>query len=685
MKTNTWILSSEKVINASSLEKAGISHNVLHILQNRGYTTKKSILEFLRPSLFNLHSPFLFKDMMVILERLKMAYENQEKILVYGDYDADGVTGTALLYKGLTDLGFNIMVHIPSREQGYGLHTEAIDKAVQSSVSLIITVDCGISAVEETAYAKGKGIDFIITDHHEPPDILPHAIGILNPKVADSGYLFPHLAGVGVAFKLLQALLSYCEHFNPAQRQDIDYLDIVALGTIADIVPLIGENRILVRQGLLVMENTEHPGLRAILEECGLLDKKLKAGHISFIVAPRINAAGRMDTARLALNLLLEDNYSEAIEIAKALSKENYQRQMTEKELLDDAECMLSKGPIPDVIVLSSPDWHHGVIGIVASRLVERYKRPVFLIAEEGNKGKGSARGIPDYHVLEEVRKLADLFTQYGGHKQAAGFSLPVANIPLLRAGLNASFKNLGLTFLERFHVDSVLLWHAFDKNFLAELDEMAPFGAGNPAPILQSDGLAVRSLTVVGKGGEHLKLILEANKLRRQAMAFKKGPEYERLSSLQTIDMIYNLELNTYGNEENVQAVLKDYRPSLSSSASEIACSQEDEYDGKDTLMLRDHADADADDDDDEVLRVSRKMLVDFYKYLKSQVSEQGKLVWSPEGENKNVELQMSKIFEELGILSWLGGTDPYLLKLNTIEKTNLQMSLRFRLWSSE
>lgn len=680
MKTNTWIVSSKEYPGEVSLEKAGISRSILSILHNRGYSTKKNVLEYLRPSLFNLHSPLLFNDMPIILQRLDHAAQNQEKILIYGDYDADGVSGTALLFKGFTKLGFEVMVHIPSREEGYGLHREAIDKAYRSGVSLIITVDCGISAAEETAYAKDQGIDIIITDHHEPPEVLPEAVGILNPKVPGSGYPFQHLAGVGVAFKLLQALYTHKGHSSDGQGMDVDYLDMVALGTIADIVPLIGENRILVKNGLHVMEDTCHPGLKAMLEECGLYGKKLKAGQISFIMAPRINAAGRMDTARLALNLLLEDGYPEALEMAKALSKENNQRQITEKELLDDAERMLSESALSDVIVLSSPNWHHGVIGIVASRLVERYKRPVFLIAEEGDTGKGSARGIPDYHVLEEVKKHSELFTRFGGHKQAAGFSLPIENIPRLRQGLNNRFQSLGLTFAERFHVDSILLWHEFDKSLLTELEEMAPFGAGNPAPVLQSDGLSIRNLSVVGKGGEHLKLVLEANKLKREAMAFKKGQEYEQISSLQTIDVIYNLELNTYNNVENVQAVLKDYRPAIRSSAPEIACTEE-------TIHLESFGqDGDTADSSDNYHHglISRKMLVNFYKELKSRTDEQGILRWTPQGENRDAELQMAKIFEELRIVSWLSGTDPYLLKLNNNNnKTDLQMSLRFKVWS--
>ncbi|NBJ16332.1 MAG: single-stranded-DNA-specific exonuclease RecJ [Dehalobacter sp. 4CP] len=684
MENNLWVLSQKTYSGEAFLEKAGLSRSTLSILHNRGYSSRDSVLEFLKPSLLDLHSPFLFKDMEVILQRLAGARADQEKILIYGDYDADGVTGTALLYKGLTSLGYQVVVHIPSREEGYGLHSEAIEKASHNNVSLMITVDCGISAVQETAFAKTLDIDMIITDHHEPPDELPCAVGILNPKIADSGYPFPHLAGVGVAFKLLQALYARLGYSEAAFGTENDYLDLVALGTIADIVPLVGENRILVKNGLTVMENTRHSGIRAMLEECGLLGKKLKAGQISFIVAPRINAAGRMDTARLALNLLLEETYDDALEMARELSKENNQRQLTEKELLCDAERILAEDPIPNVIVLSSPNWHHGVIGIVASRLVERYKRPVFLIAEEGDTGKGSARGISDYHVLDELKKQADTLSKFGGHKQAAGFTLPVDQIPQLREGLNNSFLELGIIFKERFQIDSIISWDELNLQLLEELEQMAPFGAGNPAPVLRTDGLVVQNVSVVGKGREHLKMTLAAAKLKREAMAFKKGQEFDLVKNIDMIDIIYNLELNSYGNVETIQAVIKDFRPSGVKAEQEIACTSEgySETELAFSGNLKDFKTA-APEEKIPAPRLSRKILADFYRNLKSVMDERGFIWWEPSAEKPEMQLNIMKIFEELGIISWYGGTGPYLFKLNNIEKTYLQTSLRFRVWS--
>lgn len=674
---NMWSLSQNIDFNNAHMQKVkieGFPQSIYNILRKRGFSTAEEMLEYLRPSLFDFHSPFLFKDMEIIVFRLEEALKLQQKVLVYGDYDADGVTGTALIFKVFKKFGFNVIIHIPSREEGYGLHKEIIDKAADNGVALIITVDCGITAVEETLLASSYGVDVIITDHHEPPELLPSAVGILNPKTADSGYPFRHLAGVGVAFKLVQALFSHLNYPLDQVGSEIEYLDLVALGTIADIVPLVGENRVLVKYGLQAMENTRHQGIKAILEECGLGGKKLKAGQISFIVAPRINAAGRMDTARLALNLLLEEEYEGALEIAKELSKENYRRQLTEREIFQDAEKILKQGSLPAVIVLSSPDWHHGVIGIVASRLVERFHRPVYLISEEGEMGKGSARGIPDYNVLEEVIKQAPLLSKYGGHKQAAGFTLDIKNLEPFREGLNNSILESGLTFKEKFNVDAIITFKNIKLSLQKELELMAPFGAGNPAPLLRTNNLVITKIFTMGKEDEHLKLILEAENNKLEAVAFKKGQDLQQLKKMGKIDIIYCLEINDYFGEEKVQAVLKNYSPATGESFSEVACSE-------DRLDLTGVKDSLSDDTGRSVL--TRKILVEFYKELRNMADEaKGVFYWQPKRDISR-EMHCVKIFEELGLISWLGGTGPYIFRLNRDMKTDLQISLRFKMLS--
>jgi len=660
-----WSL-SQRYNNISKLPRIDLSPCTFNILFNRGYSSLNDILDFLRPSLFDLHSPFLFKDMKKVVNRFENALKNGEIILLYGDYDVDGISGTSLLYKVLKKIGFKVLVYIPTRDEGYGLHEEVIIKAANNGVKLIVTIDCGITALEEIYLASSYQIDTIITDHHEPLSELPKALAILNPKVKDSGYPFRDLAGVGVVFKLIQALH---KHFSYQRDlgEEIEYLDLVALGTIADIVPLVGENRVFVKYGLEIMPKTKNVGMKALLKECGLEGKKIKSGHVSYYVAPRINAAGRMDTAHLALNLFLEEDYEKALQLAKKLTNENRQRQMAEAETLKDVENMLSSGPLPEVIVLSSPEWNHGVIGIVASRLVERYQRPVFLIAEENDLGKGSARGFSNYHVIEELTRLAPLLTKFGGHKQAAGFTIPVKNIDLFREGLLKSFRESGVSFQKNYVIDYVLPMEEINLKLQSELDQIAPFGPSNPAPVLMTEGLFIKNIITMGKENEHLKLILGNNNCEIEAVAFKKGKEFEKLKQMKKIDILYTLELNEFQGSQKLQANIIDYCESDTCCLSEIACAEEycfgvinDRFYSNDVLINRD-------------------ILVDFYKLLKKKTNYDNIIKWEPDLTNNN-QFHMIKIFEELGIVSWLAGTGPFILKLNIINKTDLYQSLRFR-----
>ncbi len=668
-----WILSQKSNLIKDNTEEIGISPILIDILFKRGYTSLTSILEYLHPSLFELHSPFLFKDMKKVVQRLDRARKQEEKVLVYGDYDADGVTGTALLYKVFKRLGFNVVVHIPNREEGYGLHTEIINKAMESKVTLIVTVDCGITAISETLLAASEGIDIIITDHHEPLEELPAAVGILNPKVKDSGYPYEYLAGVGVAYKLVQALFSHFREFLDETTSELDYLDLVALGTIADIVPLTGENRIIVKYGLQKMESTMHTGLRALLVECGLWGKTLKSGQISYIVAPRINAAGRMDTAQIALNLLLEEDFNDAQSFAQDLSRENCLRQTVEKEIFAEIQKQLEGEELPKVIVLSSPTWHHGVIGIVASRLVERYHRPVFLITEDGESAKGSARGVSDYNVIKQLDQQAHLLDKYGGHKQAAGFSLSVKNIDSLKNELNKMIQTDDLSFAVTYKVDSDVSWNELNIDLLKELERMAPFGAGNPAPMFMTCGLRISKVFAIGKEGDHLKLLLEEDQKTLEALAFKKGNELEQLKKIHNLDIIYYLESNSFSGEEKLQMIIKDYRDSGCTSLPEIACAEEEqdveiEFNG---------------DGDKKGLILTREILVNFYKQLKEMAKDANSFCWQPGEKIVESELNLVKVFEELGLISWVGGTGPFYLKLNKVNKTDLDCSLRYKILS--
>lgn len=563
MVKKVWTQPGSTTCALDSHEGLGISSVITDILAQRGLSKVEQVVEFLRPSLLNLSSPFAFREMSCAVERLVKARREKEKVLIYGDYDVDGVTSTALLYKVLTDLGFKAVAYIPNRmDEGYGLHNEALLKASQADVKVVITVDCGITATEEVEYAQSLGIDIILTDHHEPPEVLPKAYAIINPKVENSGYPFRDLAGVGVAFKLAQALLETLSEGERGAYAQLEILDLVALGTIADLVPLVGENRVIVSFGLKQMEKTNHLGLRTLLEECGLGNKPLKAGQIAFMVAPRINAAGRMDSARAGLELLLTGKEERAKELARGLSHENALRQETEKEIFAEAVTLLEKSPIPRVIVLSAPGWHHGVIGIVASRLVERYYRPVYLIAEEGDEARGSARGISGYHVLKELQAQATHLERFGGHSQAAGFSLKCENISQLREGLNASAVNFPESlFYERVHVDKVVSLEVLDATLMRELEHLAPFGFGNPNPVLAGQSLPLYQVDTVGQDQAHLKCSFGSTG-QWEGIAFRKGEEIERLLGEATVDVAFGLEWNTFRGAQKIQLMIKDIQP---------------------------------------------------------------------------------------------------------------------------
>jgi single-stranded-DNA-specific exonuclease len=556
-----WLTPETKYSKTHLLsESLAVSPIMADILAQRGLQEVGKAVDYLRPTMLSLASPFCFKDMSRIIERLTKALKGKEKVLVYGDFDVDGVTSTALLYKTLVDLGFKAVTYIPHRqEEGYGLHRQTIEKASLSDVKVLITVDCGITAFEEIRFANESGIDVIITDHHEPPQLLPPAYAIINPKVPDSGYPFKELAGVGVAFKLAQALMQEFQTAEVGLQSQKELLDLVALGTIADVVPLIGENRVLVFHGLKQMEYTANPGIEALLAECGLQNKTLKAGSVAFLMAPRINSVGRMDSARPGLELLLTANPERAKELARMLSAENALRQKTEKEILAEATAQLEQGQLPRVIVLASAKWHHGVIGIVASRLVERYHRPVFMISAEGKLSKGSARGIPGYHVLEQLGSQAGLLERFGGHRQAAGFTLATEAIPQFKEGLNAEAKELPEEVFQKIlAIDRFVDFSMLTESLQQELEQLAPFGYGNSGPVLAVKQLPVYKLSQVGKNGSHLKLYVGPKGVL-EGIAFSQGERLNELLASPQLDLAFNLDINTFQGRQQLQLVIKD------------------------------------------------------------------------------------------------------------------------------
>lgn len=537
------------------------------LLINRGIRDSRSAKIFLSPELDQLHSPFLLNDMTPAVSKIREAIEGGKKILVYGDYDVDGITGVALLVLILQRMGALVSYYIPHRiREGYGLNKGAIEKASREGIGLIITVDCAVSALEEVAYARKFGIEVVITDHHEAGESLPHAVAVIDPRRRDSSYPFNGLAGVGVAFKLAQALQAQNNKGPHLSASLGEHLDLVALGTIADVVPLTGENRILVKHGLKTLAQTERPGLGALMEVAGLKGKELTAGQVGFILAPRINAGGRIGEAERGVRLLLANSREEALPLANSLDRENRLRQEMETQTVDEAIEKVKEEMDLDqerVIVLSDDGWHPGVIGIVASRLVERFYRPAILIALDEEMGKGSARSIEGFHLLQALTECQDLLLSFGGHSQAAGLTISREKINLFRERINEVAQSQLETqdLIPKLNIDAQLSLKEMSLELIESLHRLHPFGAGNPKPVFsstQADLLAPPFLV----GNNHLKLRLTDGTVVREAIGFRMGDKLSELGGKTSpVDLAYSLEINQWEGGKSVQLHLKDIK----------------------------------------------------------------------------------------------------------------------------
>lgn len=510
-------------------QKLNILPLTAQLLINRGLVDCDRAFSFLRPSLNDLHDPFLMKDMDRAVDRTVGAIERGEKIAVYGDYDVDGMTATALLYLFFDEIGVEVRPYIPERiSEGYGLNDGAVRKLASEGVRLIITVDCGSSDRDAVALASTLGVDVVVSDHHELPRTPPAAYAVLNPRQKDCAFPFKGLAGVGVAFNFLMALRSRLRdagRFRSKEPNLKQYLDIVCIGTVADMVPLTGENRVLVRHGIKELEKTKRPGLAALKEVAGVRGR-LDAGAIAFQLAPRINAAGRVGQAMSAFKLLVSKDPAESAHLADVLNRENIARQKLEGEILNEAlEMIGAAGQSPDKgIVLYSEAWHPGVIGIVASRLVDRFTKPTVMIAIDGEVGKGSARGVSSFDILGGLKAAEDLLVRFGGHKAAAGLTIERKNIDRFKAEflgyLNGSVTEEDLT--PEILLDSVVSLEEIDKRLLDEIDSLAPFGVSNREPVLCLSGAGIVASEVVGK--KHLKVKVRQNGCSRSGIGFGLG-----------------------------------------------------------------------------------------------------------------------------------------------------------------
>lgn len=537
---------------------------IAKILLNRGIDTYEKAKLFFRGKIENLYDPFLLTDMQRAVDRIARAIKQHEKILIYGDYDVDGITAVSMLYLLLKQLGAIVYFYIPHRvQEGYGISTSGIDEAAKLQIDLIISVDCGVTAIKEVEYARQLNMDVIISDHHEPGIQLPKAHAILNPKCEDSNYPFQELAGVGVAYKLAQALITA---LNLERSMIEDFVDLVAIGSAADIVPLVDENRIFVKEGLIKLNETKRPGLKALLQVSGLLNKPLGSGQIVFIIAPRINAVGRMGNAERAIELFTTQDYDRALEIANIFEVENRQRKNIDEETFRMAQQMVEENY--DLsnsygLVLDQDGWHPGVIGIVASRVVEKYYRPTIMISTEDNIGKGSARSISGFDVYLALKQCEDLLLGYGGHKYAAGLTIEKDKIEKFRERFNQiACQQLDEDLLcPKLRIESEIRLGDINSRLYKFLKLLAPFGPQNMRPVFLSQKLQVVGTPMV-VGNNHLKFKVRQDGVILDAIGFNLGDLIYRIEpGANNLDMAYVIEENTYLGRTSLQLRVKDLR----------------------------------------------------------------------------------------------------------------------------
>ena len=534
-----------------------ISPVLCSLLVRRGITSVAEAREFFRPKLNHLHNPFLMKDMDVAVRRLNKALGKKERILVYGDYDVDGTTAVALVYKFLQQFSSNIDYYIPDRnEDGYGISKRGVDYAYSTGVKLIIVLDCGIKAIDEIAYAKSLGIDFIVCDHHVPDEQLPCAVAILNPQRPDSTYPYPHLSGCGVGFKFMQAFAM--DNGIPAD-QLYPLLDLVAVSIASDLVPIMGENRVLAYHGIKQINHSPSIGLKAIISVCGLNEKEININDIIFKIGPRINASGRVMQGKVAVDLLIENNLDAALDVSRQINEFNETRKELDKSMTEEANRIVEGLESFDerrAIVIFNPDWHRGVIGIVASRLTEVYHRPAVVITCTGDIATGSARSVTGFDVYKAMESCRDLLDNFGGHTYAAGFSLKVENIDAFAKRFEEFVTDNILPEQTEpvIDIDAELEFQQITRRFFSELKKFAPHGPENPKPIFCTHNVCDYGTSkVVGRRQEHIKLELVDNKSNTilNGIAFGQSRQAKYIKSKQSFDICYTLEDNTYKHGE--------------------------------------------------------------------------------------------------------------------------------------
>ena len=572
-RQSLWLFPASDPARAREFATAlGVRPLTAGVLLRRGFDDPDSAKRFLFPSLDHLHDPRLLTGMETAIGRLRAAIAAHEKILIYGDYDVDGTISVVILKKAIELAGGQAAFHVPHRlRDGYGMRAEVIERAAAMGVRLIISVDTGIRALEVVRGARERGIDVIITDHHLPESELPPALAVLNPHRRDCAYPDKNLCGAGVAFKLVQALLASLDWPRPRfERMLRSFLKLVAIATVADVVPLLGENRVIVKHGLQGLTKLHNPGLRALLEVSGLLDgDPPSAREVAFQIAPRINAAGRMAHADDVIHMFLTSDLEQARKFAQQLHTLNHERQQTEAEIVRAVLEECTKTPVTDAqagLVFSAVGWHRGVVGIVASRLVDRFYRPVFVLSEEQDEAQGSGRSIGAFHLLDALESMPDLFTRFGGHRSAAGVSLHAGRVAEFRERFNqyAAARLTPADFRPQVMIDARVRFEELTDAAAAELLALAPFGFGNPPPVLAVEDAELADPPAIIKE-KHARLHLKQNGRHLFAKAWNFAPRCSELARGMRIDVAFCLEEDSYAQRQGWPgwcAVLKDFHP---------------------------------------------------------------------------------------------------------------------------
>ncbi|MBN1272616.1 MAG: single-stranded-DNA-specific exonuclease RecJ [Candidatus Aminicenantes bacterium] len=561
MNETVWLLSSPREEAASLAKEFGLPLPIAHILVNRNIKDTENARKFLFGGLDDLNDPYLFKDMETCVERVRKALVRQEKILIFGDYDVDGILSVVILIKALKTLGGDVDYYIPKRlTEGYGIKKEHIDIARQKGASLVISVDCGIKAVDFINMAVSSGIDVIVTDHHRPGSTLPNAYGILNP-VLEEKYPDKNLAGIGVVFKLIQALLNK----EGKETQIPHYLKLVSIGTVADVVALKGENRIFVKMGLQALDNVSNPGLIQLLDSCRLRGKKITAGDVGFRIGPRINAAGRLGDTDMAVRLFFSESEDETALIVKELDRLNLERQKVEEQIQNQAMEIIQNRSLHEryrIIILGSENWHRGVIGIVASRLKDYFYRPVILFSLVNGTAFGSGRSISEFSLIECLDTCSSHLLEHGGHQMAAGCVLPQDRMDAFKAAVNdvAEARISAQDLKRKIKIDGQIDFSEINPSFLQGLEFLYPFGVGNSHPIFLTRGARViRDPKNMKK--KHSKFWLQQSGKMFEAVGWRKPDWARSINKDDTIDVVYSFQVSTYLGEEIVSLSLLDIR----------------------------------------------------------------------------------------------------------------------------